>query len=208
MKITPEMRASHAFVTRRALLVPVCLCVIAAGHVYRVFACGQTAWKGGGFGMFSTVDAENARFVKCYLQTTAGEIPVELPAVLQKKGAVLRAAPNQAGANDLAQRLAKLTWHDSQARWSHIANKIAQAPRQAVAKEMLHPVQAQDRNERVHPAGSPSTLEAISANEGTATIPVHSVRVEVWRYRYDAATRRLNAELMVQSQHAREEHAL
>src|SRR5687768_8275436 len=95
---------------RRAAIAPLCLCVVAGLQVSRVWCCNQTPWKGGGFGMFSTVDAESARFLRCYLVTDLGELPLPVPDELDKREAELRAAPTIAAAKDLASRLASRRW--------------------------------------------------------------------------------------------------
>src|SRR5438105_11942664 len=91
---------------RRAALAPLCLCLVAGLHVVRVWTCRQTPWKGGGFGMFSTVDDESARFLRCYLVTDDGELPLAIPPAADKMVAEIRAAPTQSALDDLAQRLA------------------------------------------------------------------------------------------------------
>ena len=202
MKISPAMRATDAFVTRRALLVPICLCVIAVGHAYRVFACGQTAWKGGGFGMFSTVDAENARYVKIYLTTDQGEVPVELPSELRKPAAELRAAPNQSSTDALARRLAKLNWRDGQVSWSRMASNLQSG---IVTAHLLHAAEKPIDSPHVPPAGSRSTLTSTTSSIANGIVLIHKVRVEVWRYRYDATTHVLSSELLFNSISTREE---
>jgi hypothetical protein len=56
------------------------LCVVALHHAYRVSQEGLTPWKGGGFGMFSTVDSQAERFVRLSVTTEAGEtLAVPIP---------------------------------------------------------------------------------------------------------------------------------
>ena len=89
---------------------PLCLCVVAGLHLFRVWTCDQTPWKGGGFGMFSTVDDESARFARCYLVTESGDLPLPIPPAANKLLAELRAAPTQHKLNELARRLAAQSW--------------------------------------------------------------------------------------------------
>jgi hypothetical protein len=203
-KITPEMRASDAFVVRRAWLVPICLCVIAANHAYQVFTFGQTAWKGGGFGMFSTVDAENARFIKTYVHTKEGEQPVELPQELQKHAAEVRAAPSQAGLNALATRLAKFHWQDHPAAWQQLAEHISNQPGTSINAGCLHPA-PQEVALTPQPLGLRPVLKPCAQQTTQAVVKVNGVRLELWRYRYHAATQQLTAELQYTSQTASEE---
>src|SRR5262245_41756087 len=98
---------------RRVALAPLCLCLVAGLHALRVWTARQTPWKGGGFGMFSTIDSEAHRFLRAYLLTDSGELPLPLPEALDKAVLEQRAAPSQAGLAALAQRLASQAW-----RWS------------------------------------------------------------------------------------------
>src|SRR5437763_9271930 len=87
---------------RRAMLAPLCLCLVAGLHLVRVWTCRQTPWKGGGFGMFSTVDDESARFVRGYLLTDRGDLPLQIPSAADKTIAEIRAAPTQSALVNLA----------------------------------------------------------------------------------------------------------
>jgi len=100
---------------RRAALAPLCLCLVAGLHVVRVWTARQTPWKGGGFGMFSTVDSESNRFLRTYLLTDSGELLLPLPPALDKRTAEQRAAPSTAGLREIASRVAAQQWRrDSQ----------------------------------------------------------------------------------------------
>ncbi len=56
-----------------ASLPSVLLCLVALHHAYRVSREGLTPWKGGGFGMFSTIDSQAQRFVRLSVTTEGGE---------------------------------------------------------------------------------------------------------------------------------------
>jgi hypothetical protein len=56
------------------------LCVVALHHTCRVSCEGLTPWKGGGFGMFSTIDSEADRFARLSVTTEGGEtLAVPIP---------------------------------------------------------------------------------------------------------------------------------
>lgn len=95
---------------RRAALAPLCLCLVAGLHVVRVWTARQTPWKGGGFGMFSTVDSESNRFLRAYLITATGELPLQLPPALDKRSGEQRAAPSVDGLRGIATRVAAQEW--------------------------------------------------------------------------------------------------
>jgi hypothetical protein len=190
--ISLQHRASDGFVLRRALLVPVCLCLVVAIHAYHVHANGQTAWKGGGFGMFSTVDAEHARYVKAYLLTPQGEFPVAIPADLRKSVAQLRAAPNQAATENLARKLLAKHWVDQQWLWSQRAEQVEKHHGERIAATHLHPTDENASIWSYRPQGSFSPLEPGNANNQPSA--VNKVRVEVWRYRFQQQEQMLTTE--------------
>jgi hypothetical protein len=141
---------------RRVAIAPLCLCLVAGLHFARVVRLGQTPWKGGGFGMFSTVDSEAARYLRCYLVTDEGKpLPVDVPGFLEGFETALRVAPQSQRAEELAARLAELHWHRSES-----SNRLT---------------------------------GTVSPADHEPAIPFQAVRVEVWRYRFDATTRNLQA---------------
>ncbi|MCO6458158.1 MAG: hypothetical protein J5I93_22870 [Pirellulaceae bacterium] len=177
---------------RRVALVPACLCVVALLHVYRVYWHDQTPWKGGGFGMFSTIDERAARYLRCYLVTADGEIPVAIPSRWEKRVTVLRAAPNQSQLDELAADLAAQPWRDARQHWEAIAVGLAMqsGPRPVEAGD-LHPSGLRPEIPSP-PFGSPLEVEpAAGSDPAGPRLAVQSVRVELWRFEYDSATRRL-----------------
>jgi hypothetical protein len=182
---------------RRAAIAPVCLCFVALFHVFRVYCCDQTPWKGGGFGMFSTVDERTARYVRMYLVTPSGDLPVRVPKSWQKRLTEIQAAPSQAGLDGLAERLATLQWRDPRQQWEAIGlNLAALPPDSAVAGPQLHPA-----NNLTcipdPPFGMPLDVEPLpdgSALDGAApdgALAVTAVRLELWRFDFDSKTRML-----------------
>jgi hypothetical protein len=53
-----------------------------------------TAWKGGGFGMFSTLDDGPRRYVRIYLDSEGRSEEIEVPASLQDPAARLATLPS------------------------------------------------------------------------------------------------------------------
>ncbi|WP_254506489.1 hypothetical protein [Anatilimnocola floriformis] len=180
---------------RRVWLAPICLCLVAAVHLYRVATAGQTPWKGGSFGMFSTIDSEGARFVHAYVQTAAGRTPVQIPNDLDKKVAELRAAPNQELADEIARRLAKRYWFDPQLRQAQLNEQLRRQPVDVpLTGERLREMR---RGSAVTNVSLPTTvLAATSDPESAATIPFDLVRVEVWKQTMSPGTTRLVPQLL------------
>src|SRR5262249_52642165 len=210
-----------------AALAPLCLCLVAGLQLVRVWTCHQTPWKGGGFGMFSTVDDESARFLRCYLVTEGGDLPLELPPATDKTVAELRTAPTQARLDAFARRLANQSWRYREVRQMHEVAAIRKRGGEAITADALRIRMA--RGERsLRPADQtfaeldsgdatdpklkvqqrfrppidlPRAIEPIPRDEmDVDAIMFRAVRVECFRYRYDAAQRLLWAEPMLSAE--------
>jgi hypothetical protein len=83
---------------------PALLLLVATHHVYQVQANGLTPWKGGGFGMFATLDV---RFIRCRLVGEAGERPTRIPPEAKELAAAVREVPTRDRLRDLAQAVAR-----------------------------------------------------------------------------------------------------
>jgi hypothetical protein len=190
-------RAARRHFFRRAALAPLCMVLVAGLHLVRVWTCRQTPWKGGGFGMFSTVDDESARFLRCYLVTDDGDLPLRVPPAASKAVAELRAAPTQARLDDLARRLAGQAWHWQGERQMREAAAIRERGGVSISAAALHrsPPGASVLGESSTAADrAAGNIEPIPRDEPQANaIPFHSIRIECLRYRYGAADRTLRA---------------
>jgi hypothetical protein len=89
---------------RRAALAPALLVVLALVHVGLVYGKELTPWKGGGFGMFSTLDHEGWRVVRLLVEDGSGEEPVRvrLPPRLAADARRARILPDEAALRRLA----------------------------------------------------------------------------------------------------------
>jgi len=89
------------------MIPPAILLLIAAVQSYNVRYHDLTRWKGGGFGMFSTVDEPGRRIVRCYLVGEDGrEVPLKLPPNLQRLVWEARSIPTPDRVSRLARELA------------------------------------------------------------------------------------------------------
>jgi hypothetical protein len=94
---------------------PLVLVCVALVHGHRVYNDHQTPWKGGGFGMFSTLDSARNRTLRCYLVTSDEEgseqtsvgIPRRIPAI-ERQVQRIGAAPSKARLEALARDLVDL----------------------------------------------------------------------------------------------------
>jgi len=180
---------------RRVAIAPVCLLLVAGWHLLRVWTVHQTPWKGGGFGMFSTVDSESARFLRCYLVTAEGRWPLPAPPALDKTVAELRAAPTAAGVQALAVRLAGQPWRWRDAREGQEVRAIHERGGRDVSAAMLREARHAPAEAAFEPlVGSQHVLEPLPLDApAAASLPALRVEVECWQCRFDRGAARLAA---------------
>ncbi len=168
------------------LATPALLLVIAALQFYLVGDQNLSPWKGGGFGMFSTVDSPSARLLRSYLLTPEGEVQVQVPPHLDRLSEQARSMPTKEHIRALAEQLAAATWVDQD------------------YDTFLHrqPQRSAERSADGAPAAPTQTAEAPrlralgpeEAPPGTEMVAdVAGVRVEIWRYSFDSDTSQLAA---------------
>jgi hypothetical protein len=176
------------------------LLVVAAIHLARVWTCHQTPWKGGGFGMFSTVDQESARFVRAYLITDDGQRPLSLPPATAKLVGEIRAAPTKAKLTSLATVLAEQNWQPSGSRRGKQLDVMARHGGADITAAMIAP--------KLASRALADQLEPMTKGEPQAgAVSFQAVQVECLRYRFDRSTHRLSTEPLLAVTAAREEGA-
>jgi hypothetical protein len=169
------------------------LVVVAFVHVYFVHAKSLTAWKGGGFGMFSTVDAGRVlRFELIDDRGISYRATVPDDAQVRELHALVRKLPSETNVERLVHELARCVWLSP--RGAGPAFETGDAPRSARDDAPPAPPppfgpldrELQDaarRLERLEPwkAGG-------SARDRLRVL--RTVRLEVLKPAYDRATRR------------------
>jgi hypothetical protein len=94
-----------------AWLPALLLLTVAAHHVVRVRQDGLTPWKGGGFGMFSTIDSQSHRRVRVFATTFDGRtMALEPGDEFEYDLRRARFLPKSWQVAQLATRLAKSEW--------------------------------------------------------------------------------------------------
>jgi hypothetical protein len=149
-----------------ALLVIVALVQITVAHTTEL-----TPWKGGGFGMFSTVDDPDARWIRCFVVVNGKNIPVATPPYAFHDATVAESMPSSSRLLRLALGLARVRWVT-----------------EAFDRDPKDPCPSPDPTANIR-AWEPDD-RAPAANE---IAHVSAVRVELWRLRFDLPTRRLVA---------------
>jgi RNase H-fold protein (predicted Holliday junction resolvase) len=178
------------------LIAPALLVAVALVQLHVSRTTWLTPWKGGGFGMFSTVDSPGARFLRIVLETDTGYVRVGVPARLQRDAARLREAPNETALRALAEKLAAAIWVPDERTSPEAAYGALLAA-------------ASSRDGRVPPqSGGPvrgaTAYRILDEGESPHEAPLRlrAVQVEIRRYRLDASTARLVSDRILEARSA------
>lgn len=99
---------------RFARYLPATLLIVVAVHqIVRAHTSPLSAWRGGGFGMFSTIDHPAARYVRCYLVGPRGEKLVPVPSGLRARELSALALPTERNLRALARAIVALAPDDA-----------------------------------------------------------------------------------------------
>jgi len=146
--------------TARALIAPVLLALVALVQCWLVLRHDLSPWKGGGFGMFSSLDRIVNRTVFAYLDDGARRQAIDvqrLPEVA-KLASQVRTLPAPEPLYRLAEQLARLPWSrrgaDGQAVVARVPDGTLQPVRVAgvqvvVWRNVAHPDQRTVGRERL-----------------------------------------------------------
>jgi hypothetical protein len=189
-----------------SLIAPAILVAIACLQLYLAHVHHLTPWKGGGFGMFSTVDSRGARFLRLYLTTAEGDVPVEVPPSMQPLARELRSIPTRDHLLRFAQQLAGATWvpydyatfeatlHSSDQPALMVSDENDLTPGNSTTVPNDQPTDEMNsapasRNQprfRVKEVYEPDP-------ESGDIVQFSTVRVELWRYTFDSRNRQVKA---------------
>jgi hypothetical protein len=184
-------------------VAPSLLLAVAGLQMLLAGTASLSPWKGGGFGMFSTVDAPSARFLRVYLITGGREIPVLLPDQLRPLAAEIKTMPRARRLRDLACKVASGTWvpyrlSPAVHHYRHLLSSVdgnlpgswsdgwsdtntGSAGQLSIAQDISF--------ERITFLRMLADREPIPGN----VVLFQRVRVELWRYRYLLSESRLTA---------------
>jgi hypothetical protein len=81
------------------------LCTVAVYHIYLVHSTYQAPWKGGGFGMFSSVVSPRSRVLHVYRRTEKGEVAVPPHARQARRVSAVLTCPTTQRLRELADKL-------------------------------------------------------------------------------------------------------
>jgi hypothetical protein len=156
-----------------AWLLPLVLILVASHQVWLANTRALSSWKGGGFGMFATVDPSTFRAVRGTFDTTDGPVPFDVYA-LEEQGAAARKVFVNARALPDERRLAPLADLVTRSRW-RLVGDVA------------------EHQELLDEATAGPILE-VGPRRDTDAVTVTGGRLEVWRVRYDRRTQTMEPE--------------
>jgi hypothetical protein len=189
-----------------AFLAPGVLVLVACVQMTFVRTHDLTPWKGGGFGMFSTLDSQVTRALRVVLLTEEGEAVVALPNLNVRKERLLN-MPDDDVLRGLAAHAVGQEWivytydelreikGDLPAEFRRQMARIDAARREAAGGEGQH-----EDSTIALPGVSPALIAFPYARrslriEGERPA-VLGARAEVWRLLFDAESDRLHEELI------------
>lgn len=107
----PDSRGNGPSIRVLEYTVPVLLSALALTQVYLGTQQWLTPWKGGGFGMFSTVDSPSGRSLRTYLVIEDGpEIPTREPRWLNARRLHARSLPADFRLRSMVDEMASAQW--------------------------------------------------------------------------------------------------
>jgi hypothetical protein len=188
MRFLPIIRVARL----SPLIAPILLCAVALVQLYVTRTTLLTPWKGGGFGMFSTVDSPSVRFLRIALQTDRGAVYVEVPPRFQREAMRLREAPDERSLHALAEKLAAGKWIPDEAISAEASYALMM---QAISSRGgVLPLRAVAR-------GGETVYRMLSPGESSREPPLNvgAVCIDVWRYRVEQQTTLLVANRLMQA---------
>jgi hypothetical protein len=189
-----------------AVVAPALLLIIAAGQIFVAHHSLLSPWKGGGFGMFSTIDRPHARFLRVFLVVDGNELPVEVPDSLYFDAEKLRTMPSQARTSALARRLSEQDWADTHYPWQQRAQRVASYETdEFIGYQVFKGEQSVEPRSPQRPPGIPLDIGHMIDPPDAARIRIDAVRLEVWRIRYDTPKRHLHREKLQEAIHQLED---
>lgn len=146
------------------------LCIVAVWQIQRAHSTDLSPWKGGGFGMFSTVDQPAMRYLKVFLIEEGQETPIALPESLKPRTQRTKADPSKDNLEQVAEHLQGIGLNQLR-QWAVDDNEC-------------------DSSDEAEDADSQEP-EADDLDEVIATVP--QLRVELWRMQFDHSSKDLSA---------------
>lgn len=182
---------------------PALLCVIASGQIYVARTTLLSPWKGGGFGMFSTVDSPAARFLRIYLVTQDEEIPILLSSDMNARAQKMRTIPTESGLRNIADDVSRVQWvgyqmNNAVDHYHDLLSKYSAADGNLNRREQIRASNSvTETNNKVIDFGKAKIVRRLEMGESPSPhnppITFTKVRAELWMIKFDAQASQLRA---------------
>lgn len=163
-------------------MAPALLCGLATNQLFLVETSNLSPWKGGGFGMFSTMDSPGARFVRVYLSTPTGDTPVMIPQSQHPASVKLRTMPNATDAQKLADELASGSWVKRPLQSAH--DYYASLDDERARSDTEGGAGLGEAHQHTHEFVHMLSSGEVAGPRDTVVSFAH-LRLEVWRYHFE-----------------------
>jgi hypothetical protein len=196
------VQTSLAFIEKfLRFAAPALLCVVAARQIALVRTERLTPWKGGGFGMFATVESGATRIVKIRLERRDGEkvlaLPVRLPPELAPELTNLAQRPTHAAAENLAIVLSRLPWQEARELDELYRLSAPEFASLAVSSQVQGKTSPLLQRVIEAPRAWIAGLKSSAKFGEGKRVDFDYAAVEVWQLEFDKATRTLAARRII-----------
>ena len=183
----PQIKFSGDFAYRIA--VPILMALVAVIQIFLVENYSLSRWKGGGFGMFTSVDSPSSRFLRIYLISTDGEIPVLVPRELRRLSHQLRVMPTESSLNKLVNKLTEGNWQyltmiSASEHYMELL-RDASSDYQNLADDIQHKFESRHARINFENLRMVKMLGKDELPSNDKMVTVLGSRVEVWKYKFD-----------------------
>lgn len=163
------------------ILAPAALVFGVATQRYNVEVHEQSPWTGGGFGMFSTVDAPGSRMVRAYLLTNKGPALIIEPQFSEPKQ-LIYTQPTERRLEVAARHLAAQEWRVfGEASYDELEPYLPDLLQRYLRYHRFR-LDSQDEDGReVYPGRIAFRPRQIMPRSPADEVEVEGVRLEVWR---------------------------
>ncbi len=92
--------------------VPFLLCLVALTQIYLVYNRNLTPWKGGGFGMFATIDRMERRPIQITAHSAGEKFIIDPQFLIRRNESLnkIKSIPTVSALNILTERALQITW--------------------------------------------------------------------------------------------------
>lgn len=190
------MRLPQRFQWLAYVLAPAVLVIGVVVQRYNVVVHAQSAWTGGGFGMFSTVDAPGTRMTRAYVLTDRGPALILEPPLPESERLVYT-QPTQERLDAAVRHLTRQEWHVFGAEsYDEIEPYLPDYLQHYLQQEEARRDFLGEEAETLYPSMVAFTARRSPPRSSPDSVTVEGIRLEVWRSAFDEEKNELSWRLI------------